>query len=108
MWINTYPSHILPGDNMISKNELIRKILNETIRFKADGKNVTVSQFSEGPVITINEVTITSEGPVINEVTINEGILSLFNIFEIPDHMDTPYGVVEYDFAGTYNYTKER
>lgn len=97
MWINTYPSHILQGDNMINKNELIRKILKETIIFKADGKTVTVSQFEDAePLITIGDVEI------------NEVVLSLFNVFEIPDHMDTPYGVVEYDFAGTYNYTKER
>jgi hypothetical protein len=97
MWINTYPSHILPGDNMINKNELIRKILNETIRFKADGKTVTVSQFEDAkPIIQIGDVEI------------NAGVLSLFNVFEIPNNMDTPYGVVEYDFAGVYNYTKER
>lgn len=96
MWINTYPSNILQGDNM-NKNELIAKILNETIRFKADGKTVTVSQFEDAePIINIGDVEI------------NAGILSLFNVFEIPDHMDTPYGVVEYDFAGTYDYTKER
>ena len=97
MWINTYRSHILHGDNMISKEELIKRIINETIRFKADGKTVTVSQFEDAePLIKIGDVEI------------NEGVLSLFNFFEIPDHMDTPYGVVEYDFAGTYNYTKER
>lgn len=97
MWINTYPSHILQSDNMINKNELIHKILKETIRFKANGKTVTVSQFEDAdPLIKIGDVEI------------NEVVLSLFNVFEIPDHMDTPYGVVEYDFAGTYNYTKER
>lgn len=97
MWINTYPSNILQGDNMINKNELIRKILKETITFKADGKTVKVSQFEDAePLINIGDVEI------------NAGILSLFNIFEIPDHMDTPYGIVEFDFAGTYNYTKER
>lgn len=81
---------------MMTKADLISKLLETTIRFTADGHIIVISQFEDDdPIIRIDGEQATPED------------IHQYNHFVIPSSNNSAYGVMEVDFAGEYEFTDD-